>query len=555
MSQASLQMRGANFAIVWRIQREKMMPRPGYLWLLSALLLLESCGSGGSRAVSLPPSAGGAVSSATMPTATSISPANVTAPPMAITAVQPGSAMSSLRHTTSDITPVGFTQIPGAAVNVAASPDGSIWVLSTQGGPVDKAIYKYQNGTWTNIPGAAMRLAVGPDNALWAVNSAGGIYRYFNNAWTTIAGGASDISIGPDGSVYVISNQNGGPFGNGIYKYLNGTWTQLPGAGVRVAASWDTRSCYKYNVAAGSIFVVNAQNSLYSYSPQAGYTSIPGAGIQVAPTMSGGLFVLGVPGSPNGNPIYYYNLVNGASTQQVGAGVSVATSGANGAVGASVYVIGAGGGIYQAPLTTLGVNLNCAATFAILAGSTVTNTGPTSVTGDLGLFPGTAVTGFPPGAVTGAIHAGDAIAQQAELDLTSGYNDAVAFAGAPITVSGNLGGLTLAPGLYKSTSSLAISSGDLTLDAGGNANAVFVFQMASTLTTTPGRAVILAGGAKAGNIYWQVGSSATLGTTSKFYGNLLVSQSITMQTGATLTGRALTQIGAVALDSNTLVVP
>ena len=126
---------------------------------------------------------------------------------------------------------------------------------------------------------------------------------------------------------------------------------------------------------------------------------------------------------------------------------------------------------------------------------------------------------------------------------------------APITVSGNLGGQTLTPGLYKSTSSLAISGGDLTLDALGDSGAVFIFQMASTLTTTPMRAVILAGGANAGNIYWQVGTSATIGVGSMFKGNILADQSITMNTGATLDGRALTRIGAVTLQSNVVTVP
>ena len=445
--------------------------------------------------------------------------------------------------------PVGFTQLPGAGTAVAASPDGSIWVLSTQGGPVDKTIYHYVNGTFTNVPGAAMRIAVGPDNALWAVNSAGGIYTYKNGAWSTIAGGASDITVASDGSVYVISSIAGGQYGNGIWHYLNGAWTQMPGAGVRVAASWDTASCNKYNVVPGTYYIVNAQQSLLAYNPQLGYTMLPGAGIQVAPTSSGGLFVLGVPADANGNPIYYDDLVSGTWSKQNGAGVSIATNTAN------VYVIGIAGGIYQAAVSVLGVNLNCAANFAILAGSTVTSTGPTNITGDVGISPGTAITGFPPGNINGNLHAGDQVAAQAKSDLTDGFNAAMTYAGAPVSVAGNLGGQTLAPGLYKSTSSLAISSGDLTLDAGGNPNAVFVFQMASTLTVTTGRAVILSGGAKANNIYWSVGSSATLGTNSVFYGNLLVSQSITLSTGATLGGRALTQAGAVTLDGNTVVAP
>src|SRR6185436_5546435 len=141
---------------------------------------------------------------------------------------------------------------------------------------------------------------------------------------------------------------------------------------------------------------------------------------------------------------------------------------------------------------------------------------------------------------------------QAQLDLTTAFYDAVGRTTAPVTVSGNLGGQTLPPGLYTSTSSLEISSGDLTLDAQGDANAVFIFQIASTLPTTSGRQVILSGGAKAANIYWQVGSSATLGTTSVFKGNILAMASITVTTGATVEGRLLARTAAVTLDSNTI---
>jgi len=202
-----------------------------------------------------------------------------------------------------------------------------------------------------------------------------------------------------------------------------------------------------------------------------------------------------------------------------------------------------------------GVVLGTAGNFAVLAGSTVTSTGATTVNGDLGVSPGTAVTGFPPGLVNGTIHAGDSAAAQAELDLTTAYNDAAGRTVGAVTVAGNLGGLTLTPGLYKSTSSLEISSGDLTLDAQGNANAIFIFQIASTLTTTSGRQVILSGGAKAANIIWQVGSSATLGTTSVFKGTIMADQSITLATGATLDGRALARIAAVTLDANIVTAP
>ena len=201
------------------------------------------------------------------------------------------------------------------------------------------------------------------------------------------------------------------------------------------------------------------------------------------------------------------------------------------------------------------VALRSAQGFAILAGSTVTSTGATSLTGDVGVSPGTAVTGFPPGTLTGAIHASNSAAEAAMADLTTAYNDAAGRSEAPVAVDGNLGGRTLSPGLYKSTSSLSISSGDLTLEASGDPNAVFIFQVASTLTTSSGRAVVLSGGAKASNVFWQVGSSATLGTNSVFKGTIMADQSISLNTGATLDGRALARIGAVTLQGNAVVLP
>lgn len=203
----------------------------------------------------------------------------------------------------------------------------------------------------------------------------------------------------------------------------------------------------------------------------------------------------------------------------------------------------------------LSVALGGAGAFAVLAGSTVTSTGNTALTGDVGVSPGTAITGFPPADLTGTKHAGDAVSATAMADLTTAYNDAAARTQSPVAVAGNIGGLTLPPGLYKSTSSLSISSGDLTLDAGGDANAVFVFQVASTLTTSSGRKVILSGGAKATNVFWQVGSSATLGTTSMFRGTIMAHQSITLNTGASLVGRALASLGAVTLAGNAVVIP
>lgn len=199
------------------------------------------------------------------------------------------------------------------------------------------------------------------------------------------------------------------------------------------------------------------------------------------------------------------------------------------------------------------VALGSASTFGVLAATSVTTIPTTTVNGDLGVSPGNTVTGSP--IVNGTTHLGDPTAAQAQLDLTTAYNDAAGRTLGSVGVSGNLGGLTLTNGLYSSTSSLEISSGDLTLDGLGDTNAVWIFKMSSTLTTTSGRQVILTGGAQAANIFWQVGSSATIGTTSVFKGTILAYTSITMDSGATLDGRALAMNGAVALDANTITTP
>ncbi len=200
------------------------------------------------------------------------------------------------------------------------------------------------------------------------------------------------------------------------------------------------------------------------------------------------------------------------------------------------------------------VSMASLSTYAVLGGSAITSTGATSITGDLGLSPGSSVGGFPPGILVGTQHVNDVSSTQAKLDLTAAYNDLAGRTCTDIvTLSGNIGGLTLTPGLYKSTSTLAVSSGDVTFDAKGNADAVFIIQIASSLTTTSGRKVFLSGSAQAKNIYWQVGSSATFGTTSAFKGNVIAMQSITLNTGATLDGKALARIGGVTMAGNTIV--
>jgi hypothetical protein len=206
------------------------------------------------------------------------------------------------------------------------------------------------------------------------------------------------------------------------------------------------------------------------------------------------------------------------------------------------------------------IPLGAACGFGILAGSTVTNVAgtATTVSGDVGVWPGAAITGFgAPASITGAFHAGDAVAMTAQGDLTTAYNNAAGAAGGAV-LTADIGGQTLPPGVYKTTSaqpSLGIT-GNLTLDGKGDPNAVWIFQIVSTLTTAAGNSqIILINGANSHNVFWQVGSSATLGTTTKFSGTIMAQASITITTGATLNGRALARTGAVTLDTNTVVVP
>jgi Ice-binding-like len=192
-------------------------------------------------------------------------------------------------------------------------------------------------------------------------------------------------------------------------------------------------------------------------------------------------------------------------------------------------------------------SLGAAASFAVLGFSTVTNTGPAIITGDLGLSPGTSITGFPPGLVIGTIHVADAVALQAQTDTTAAYN-ALESQPCNFNLSGqDLGGLTLTPGVYCFNSSAQLT-GQLTLT--GLATDVWVFRIGSTLTTASASSVVVTGSASPCNVFWQVGSSATLGTASAFKGNILALASITVTTGATLSGRALARNGAVTLDTN-----
>jgi hypothetical protein len=174
------------------------------------------------------------------------------------------------------------------------------------------------------------------------------------------------------------------------------------------------------------------------------------------------------------------------------------------------------------------------------------------ITGGIGLSPGSAVTGFPPGTVNGTIHAADAVALQAQADLTTAYNDAAGRA-TSATVSADLGGQKLVPGVY--TGGTLGLTGTLTLDAQGDPQAVFVFQSASTLITASSSRVVVINGGSACRVFWQVTSSATLGTSSVFVGTVLALTSVTATTGAVIFGRLLARNGAVTLDSNQMNRP
>jgi hypothetical protein len=209
--------------------------------------------------------------------------------------------------------------------------------------------------------------------------------------------------------------------------------------------------------------------------------------------------------------------------------------------------------------------LGTACGFGILAATpVVSSVGPTTVNGNIGIFPAASITGFPPGTFTGTEHLGDAVAQTAQNDLTTAYNNALNAGGGPsvgTAVTADIGGQTLPPGIYIATTTLGIT-GNLTLDGSTNPNGVWIIKVGSALTTAAGGAaappasqVILIGGAQAHNVFWVIGSSATLGTHSVFVGTIMAQASITAGTGATLNGRALARTGSIALDSNPVTIP
>jgi Ice-binding-like len=218
--------------------------------------------------------------------------------------------------------------------------------------------------------------------------------------------------------------------------------------------------------------------------------------------------------------------------------------------GIMMAVVAIAGWQSQANAQIVKVDLGSAEGFAVLAGTAITNTGSTIVNGDLGLSPGTAVTGFPPGSVNGTIHVGDATIQ-AQADALAAYNSLAGETDSSNLTGTDLGGLTLTPGVYHFDSTAQLT-GVLTLNAGGNPNARFDFQIGTALTTAGSSQVTLSNGAQADYVFWQVGSAATLNTGTSFEGNILASTSITSDSGAAVNGRLLALNGAVTLDNNSI---
>lgn len=204
------------------------------------------------------------------------------------------------------------------------------------------------------------------------------------------------------------------------------------------------------------------------------------------------------------------------------------------------------------------VNLGAASDFAVLAGAGITFAGAVDsipITGDIGSYPTLSITGFENVVLNGTNHAGDAVTQLAKDDLNAAYLDASSRT--PTTIYGpifDLGGLTLSPGVYQDPSSFTIT-GNLTLNALGDFNAVWIFQTGSTLIASTGSQVILTGGARAENVFWQVGSSATINTGSNFSGSVMALESITMNADSILDGRLLALNGAVTMGANTMIAP
>jgi archaellum component FlaF (FlaF/FlaG flagellin family) len=405
-------------------------------------VLAAGCSHGGSSM--LP---GG--SSPTLLTPKSISPALVSPAPMAQTAILPASAMKSPVHPDIAVPPLNWTPIPGSASVVAASPDGSLWVLSDQPSGPDKFIWHYSGGTWSNISGLASNLSVASDGSLWAINSGGGIYHYSGGTWTSPGGGASN-SITADGSggVYVLSNGGTGP-DRAIWHYSSGTgWVQQGGSGTALAANLDTNtfSPGSGTLKPGGFYILNSIGGIWYENSDGSYVQFPGSASGIAPTTNGGFFVLGYPSAASGNQVFYYDLNTPGWTGQNGAGLmSISANNSN------LYLTSSSGAIYSAPVPSNGPLVTAAVVGpGGSASSTVTLGTPSTIALTLvakdvngktisGAY-GTTVTfanldALPAG--TGSTSLNVASVSSSGTTITLTYNGSMAFAGTRIRAIAN----------------------------------------------------------------------------------------------------------------------
>jgi len=309
--------------------------------LLLTASILAACGGG----------AGGGMTPAGTKTAVpstpkSVSPALVKVAPMAKTAILPASDMAS-KHPAAAINSLAFTQISGSASQVAAAPDGSIWVLSDQPAGPDKYIWHYANGSWTNVGGQASQIAIAPNGTLYVINSGGGTYAYSNGAWSALGGGASWITVAADNSVFVLTNGSGGD--RAIWRNAAGNWTQQPGSGVALFGSTDggTYVTGGGTISPGGVYILNSTGAIWYENAGGSFVLLPGNASSLATTSTGGIFALGFPVNPSGNTLYYYNFANQSWAAQAGSGVSVSSN------AGTLYVVAANGGIYWSSVSAV----------------------------------------------------------------------------------------------------------------------------------------------------------------------------------------------------------
>lgn len=321
-----------------------MRTRFSYFLALLTVAAFAGCGGHGSTP---------ATSTGTLAKPNSVSPGLIKPGSMAKTKILPASVMRSPSNRRIDLVGRGWAEVPGTASQVAASPDGSLWVLSDQPAGPDKYIWHYVNGAWQNISGMASELAVPPaagNNFLYAVNSVGGvwIYNISTATWFSIGGGVKSIALDTNGDLYAVSNSTGGDAA--LWEYPSGSsssWQQIEGSGTIVGGNADQNP---YTLPSGSIgpnpgtFILNSAGSIYYENIGASgmsFGSIPGAASAVAPTTNAGVFVLGYPANSSGQTLYYYNFAMPGWVAESGSGVSISDN------PFGLYVVGASGAIYQ----------------------------------------------------------------------------------------------------------------------------------------------------------------------------------------------------------------